>query len=97
MPESKSTVDLGEYFAGLLARVEASNEILNNGKDADGFYKPTRALLIRHLNLLKDLHAKPGAKEMVKGSWTFVVENLPPDWLVLSPAEKAELKKVLER
>jgi len=32
----------------------------------------------------------------VKSSWLFVVENLPPDWLVLSDIEKAELKKILQ-
>ncbi|HMN70156.1 MAG TPA: hypothetical protein PKC28_16575 [Bdellovibrionales bacterium] len=88
-------MSLATYFENLLKRVEGSDEIQNDGKDKDGFYKPTRTLLVRHLNLLKDLHAKPAAKPMVKSSWSFVTENLPPDWLVLSKDEKEELKKVL--
>lgn len=89
-------MSLGEYFAGLLAKVESSDEIQNNGKDQNGFYSPTRTLLIRHLNLLKDLHAKPGARAMVRDSWKFVVEHVPPEWLVLNAQQKAELKSILE-
>ena len=86
---------LQAYFENLLAKVESS-EITNQGKDKDGFFSPTRTLLVRHLNLLKDLHAKPGARAMVKDSWKFVVEHVPPDWLVLPPELKAELKNILE-
>lgn len=89
------TQDLRSYFETLLKRIEGGREIQNNGKDVNGFYKPTRTLLIRHLNLLRDLHDKPLAHEMVKGSWQFVVENLPPEWLVLSPGQKIQLKKIL--
>jgi hypothetical protein len=88
-------MSLEKYFSDLLKKVEESDQISNAGKDANGFYKPTRAILIRHLNLLKDLHAKPGAKAMVKGAWEAVVKELPPDWLVLGSDEKAELKKIL--
>ena len=88
-------MSLQDYFVGLIARVEAS-DIQNNGTDKDGFYKPTRALLLRHLNVMKDLHGKPLAKPMLKASWKFVVEHLPPDWLVLSESDKAELKKILD-
>lgn len=76
--------------------MEQSDEIQNDGKDKNGFYKPTRTLVLRHLNLLKDLHAKPNAREMVRGAWASVVEILPPEWLALSETEKAELKKTLE-
>jgi hypothetical protein len=88
-------MSLGVYFKKLITRVEAS-EISNQGKDANGFFLPVRSELLRHLNLLHDLHAKPLAKEMVKGSWAFVVKNVPPEWLILSPAEKADLQKVLK-
>jgi hypothetical protein len=86
---------LNEYFAKLLARVESS-DIENNGKDENGFYKPTRTLLLRQLNLLKDLHSKPGARAMVKGAWTFVVENLPPEWLIANEEQKRQLKEMLK-
>lgn len=76
-------------------KVEAS-DITNQGKDANGFFKPTRTLLLRHLQLLKDLHAKPGAKAMVKDSWKFVVAHVPPEWLVLEPKLKQELKTILD-
>lgn len=86
---------LKAYFENLLAKVETS-DISNQGKDKDGFFSPTRTLLVRHLNLLKDLHAKPGARAMVKDSWKFVVEHAPPEWLVLPADLKAEFKKILE-
>lgn len=82
------------YFEKLIDRV--NKEISNQGKDENGFFKPTRDVLLRHLNLLKDLHAKPLAKPMVKGAWQYVSENLPPDWLVLTAEEKNQLKKILE-
>lgn len=87
---------LKEYFTDLIAKVEASDEITNAGKDEEGFFRPTRTILLRNLNLLKDLHDKPRAKEMVKGAWVSVVKDLPPEWLVLSDEDKAELKKILK-
>lgn len=86
--------NLKEYFESLIKKVEAS-ELSNQGKDKDGFFKPTRELVIRHLNLLRDLHPKPLAKPMVKDSWKFVVENVPPEMLVMNDEQKAELKKLL--
>lgn len=88
-------VSLKPYFESLLDRVENSEEIQNNGKDENGFYSPTRTLLIRHLNLLKDLYDKPMAKAMVKDSWAWVVAHVPPEWLILSDEQKMELKKWL--
>lgn len=88
-------MSLKQYFTDLLAKVEASDEIDNGGKDENGFYKPTRSVLIQKLNLLRDLHGKPQAREMVKAAWATVVADLPPEWLVLSEADKAELKKIL--
>jgi hypothetical protein len=84
------------YFSKLIEQVEASDFITNQGKDAEGFYKPTRTILLRHLNILKDLHAKPLAKPMLKTAWKFVVDHLPPDWLVLNDIEKQELKEILK-
>lgn len=86
---------LKEYFADLIAKVESSDEITNAGKDDEGFFRPTRTILLRNLNLLKDLHDKPRAKEMVKGAWASVVKDLPPEWLILSEEDKKELKKIL--
>lgn len=88
-------MSLDAYFSSLIKRVEESDEISNQGKDKNGFYKPVRTILLRHLQLLKDLHAKPNAKSMVKASWEAVVETLPPEWLVLDDAEKKELQKIL--
>ena len=88
-------MSLGVYFEALIQRVESSDEIQNDGKDTNGFYKPTRAIVLKHLQLLRDLHDKPRAREMIKSSWGIIVEHLPPEWLVLGPAEKAELKKIL--
>ena len=85
---------LDAYFADLLQKIDAS-DIQNNGKDDNGFYKPTRELLIRHVTLLKDLHAKPLARPMVKSSWAFVVANAPPEWLILNPDDKAALREML--
>ncbi len=84
---------LEAYFQKLIDRVEL--EISNQGKDENGFFKPTKTILVRHLSTLKDLHSKPLAKDIVKASWQYVNENLPPEWLVLTPTEKAELKKIL--
>lgn len=85
---------LEQYFKNLLQRVEDS-DIQNNGKDDGGFFEPTRAMLIQRISLLRDLHNKPNAKGMVKSAWQYVVKKLPPDWLILSEDEKAELKKIL--
>ncbi len=85
---------LKEYFETLIKRVEDS-EITNQGKDKDGFFSPTRTVVLRHLHLLRDLHAKPLAKPMVKDAWKFVVEHVPPDLLVMNEAQKAELKNLL--
>lgn len=88
-------MSLEKFFCDLITRVENSNEISNAGTDKDGFYKPTRTILLRHLQLLKDLHAKPLAKQMVRASWQEVVELLPPEWLVMEPAEREEFKRIL--
>ena len=87
--------DLEKYFRALIERVENSEEITNQGKDAEGFYKPTRTILLRHLNLLRDLHAKPLAKPMLKAAWTYVTEHLPPEWLVADAEDKEALRKML--
>lgn len=86
---------LTEYFKRLIEKVDSSSEITNAGKDEAGFFKPTRSLLLTHLNKLKDLHDKPRAKPMLKDSWKFVVENVPPEWLILNDQEKAALKEML--
>lgn len=88
-------MSLESYFLNLIKRVEASDQITNAGKDANGFYKPTRTVVLANLNLLKDLHSKPGAKPMVQAAWKEVVEALPSEWLVLSPEQKKELQKIL--
>ena len=88
-------VGLQTYFTTLLERVEDSPEIDNGGKDAEGFYFPTRSVLLQKLNMLKDLSANERAKPMLKTAWAFVVETVPPEWLVMTPEEKSELKKML--
>lgn len=87
-------MSLETYFQNLIQKVEAS-DIQNNGKDKNGFFEPTRAVLLQRLNMLKDLHRNPNAKNMVKAAWEYVTEHLPPEWLILNPEEKAELKKML--
>lgn len=87
---------LTEYFEKLIQKVETSSEITNQGKDKDGFFQPTKQVVLKELNLLKDLHAKPLAKPMVKTAWKFVVENLPPEFLAMTPEQKAEMKKILD-
>ena len=87
---------LEQYFSELIAKVEASEAITNQGKDKDGFFQPTREVLLQKLNMLRDLHAKPLARPMLKTAWAFVVENLPPEMLILGAEEKAQLKKILE-
>ena len=89
-------MSLKVYFEELISKVEASAEISNAGKDDNGFYKPTRTILLRNLNMLKDLYDKPRAKEMVKAAWTAVVKDMPPEWLVLTPEQKKELKEILK-
>ncbi len=88
-------MSLEKYFSELLRKVEES-DLQNNGKDKNGFFEPTRALVVQRLNLLKDLHAKPAAKAMVQAAWEYVVEKLPPEWLVLSEPEKSELQRILK-
>jgi hypothetical protein len=86
---------LVSYFNSLIERVESSGEISNQGKDRGGFFLPTRSVLLQKLNMLRDLHDRPAAKPMLKAAWAYVVEQLPPDWLVLDKDEQAELKKIL--
>ncbi len=88
-------MSLEHYFQKLIERVENSDDIHNGGTDKNGFYKPTRTIVLRNLQLLKDLHQKPLARPMVKAAWEAVVEVIPNDWLILTPEDKAELKKVL--
>lgn len=88
-------MSLEAFFSGLIKRVEESDVVSNAGTDKEGFYKPTRTILLRHLNLLKDLHGKPLAKSMLQASWKEVVELLPAEWLVPDPADREELKKIL--
>jgi hypothetical protein len=85
---------LKSYFEELIAKVEAS-DLSNQGKDKDGFFKPTRELVLRHLQMLLDLHAKPLAKPMVKDAWKFVVEHVPPEMLVMNDEQKAAVKAML--
>ncbi len=88
-------MSLDNYFKSLIEKVEASDEITNKGKDAEGFYKPTRTILLRHLQILKDLHQKPLAKPMLLAAWNYVVETVPPEWLILNDEDKAALKKII--
>jgi hypothetical protein len=89
-------MSLTEYFTSLIERVQSTDSIHNGGKDENGFYKPTRQVVLTSLNLLKDLHDKPTAKPMVKNAWQTVVKELPSEWLILSPENKQKLKKILE-
>ncbi|UXR63894.1 hypothetical protein EZJ49_12550 [Bdellovibrio bacteriovorus] len=89
-------MSLEAYFQKLIEQAESSEEISNAGKDKDGFYKPTKTILLRHLNLLRDLHGKPLAKKMCQASWAYVTEHVPPEWLIAGPEEKQALKKMLE-
>jgi len=86
---------LKAYFQSLIKRVEES-DIGNNGKDKNGFFKPTRALLLRKLHLLEDLHMKPMARAMVIDAWQSIAEELPPEWLILGPEEKMAMQKILQ-
>ncbi len=87
-------MSLESYFKNLIDKVEASEEITNQGKDADGFYKPTRTILLRHLHILKDLHTKLLAKPMLKTAWKYVTEYIPSDWLILNEDDKKDLKEI---
>jgi hypothetical protein len=89
-------MSLEKYFANLIQKVESSDQIQNNGKDRNGFFEPTRVVLLQRLNLLKDLHANRNAKGMVKTAWEYVVEHVPSEWLILTDVEKQEMKKILE-
>ncbi len=89
-------MSLEKFFSDLIQRVEDSDIVSNAGKDAEGFYKPTRTILLRHLNLLKDLHKKPLAKPMLQASWKYVVEQLPSEWLIPDPEDRDELKAILK-
>ncbi|WP_413560447.1 hypothetical protein [Bdellovibrio sp. HCB209] len=89
-------MSLEQFFLDLIKKAEESEDITNAGTDDEGFYKPTRTILLRHLNLLKDLHKKPLAKPMLKQSWAYVTEHVPAEWLIPASAEdQAELKKML--
>lgn len=87
-------MSLHEYFSQLIEQVEKS-EIDNQGKDDNGFYKPTRTIVLRNLNLLKDLHDKPRAKQMVQTAWKVILKELPPEWLITNPENKKLLQKML--
>jgi len=89
-------MSLKKYFEDLIKKVEESPEITNATKDDNGFYKPKRTIVLRNLNMLKDLHDKPLAKAMLKSAWTSVVEELPPEWLVLNPEDKKALSEILK-
>jgi hypothetical protein len=88
-------MSLKNYFSELIEKVESSNEITNAGKDRNGFYKPQRTIIIRHLSLLRDLYDKPRAKPMVINAWKEVVDQIPFEWLALNEPEKSELQKIL--
>lgn len=87
---------LDNYFQKLIEKVERS-DIQNNGTDKNGFFEPTRAVLLQKLHILKDLHGKknPQARTMVHAAWEYVTEKLPPEWLVLTEEQKAELREIL--
>lgn len=87
-------MSLESYFSKLIEKVESS-DISNQGKDENGFFKPRRVIILRHLGLLRDLHLKPLANAMVRESWAYIVSELPPDWLILTESEKHQLKKIL--
>lgn len=89
-------MSLTEFFNSLIAKVEASEEITNAGKDEGGFYRPTRTIILRNLTMMRDLHAKPLAKPMLKGAWASLSKDLPAEWLIPSASDAAELKKILE-
>ncbi len=87
-------MSLDKYFESLMKRIEDS-DLRFESKDKDGFFEPTRVILLQKIALLRDLHSKPNAKPMLKSAWQYVVDHVPPDWLILSSDEKQELKKIL--
>lgn len=88
-------MSLKRYFEELIQRVESSDQITNAGRDQNGFFKPTKTVLLRNLNLLKDLHDRPLAKPMLKSAWAAVVNEVPPEWLILDEDDKKQLKQIL--
>lgn len=88
-------MSLDDYFAKLIKLVETSDLVTNQGTDRNGFYKPTRTIVLRHLQMLKDLHSKPLAKPMLKEAWRVVVENVPPELLVMNDEQKTAMKRLL--
>jgi hypothetical protein len=91
-----ATAALKDYFSRLIEKVESTDEISNAGKDENGFYKPKKTIVLRHLMMLRDLCDKPLAKPMLKQAWTAVTAELPPEWLILNEEEKRDLKAMLE-
>lgn len=87
-------MSLETYFESLLARLENS-DIGNDGKDANGFFEPTRAMLYQRLSLLRDLHGKPAAKAMVRTAWQYVVEHGPAEWLKMDTSLKKQIEQML--
>ena len=87
-------MNLETYFETLLERLEKS-DIGNDGKDANGFFEPTRAMLYQRLNLLRDLHGKPHAKVMVRTAWQYVVDHAPAEWLKMDASLKKEIQEML--
>jgi len=87
-------MSLKPYFENLLKQLTES-DIGNNGKDAEGFFEPTREVLFQKLSMLRDLHDKPNAKPMVKDAWKYVTQHVPPEWLILTPEEKGAIRKML--
>lgn len=85
---------LKEYFTELIEKVESS-DIDNQGKDDNGFYKPTKTIILRNLNLLRDLHDKPRAKQMLQTAWKVVAKEVPAEWLITNPENKLLLKSML--
>jgi transcriptional regulator CtsR len=91
----KKNSPLTDYFLLLIEKVERSEEITNAGKDDSGFYKPTKTILLQKLNLLKDLHENVNAKPLVQAAWNYIVEELPPEWLILEQEQRILLKAIL--
>lgn len=77
-------MSLRSFFEELARKVEASEVVSNLGRDEQGFFKPKKTVVLRHLNLLRDLHEKPRARPMLKASWEAVVAELPPEWLIIA-------------
>lgn len=88
-------MNLEPYFQNLIDRLNSTEDVTNAGKDSGGFFEPTRAVLLQKLSILRDLHAKPNAKPMVRQAWEYVIHNLPPEWLILDADQKVAIKKML--